>query len=76
MRAASIPATPDWGMKREMLSQSFTTRIDQHGRFSASVPKPTVKHMGRQTLWGISPRCRRSSISAITAGNSAMVSIR
>lgn len=29
MRAASVPATPDWGMRREMMSQSHTTRIDQ-----------------------------------------------
>ena len=29
MRAASVPATPDWGMRREMMSQSYTTRIDQ-----------------------------------------------
>lgn len=29
VRAASVPAAPDWGMKREMMSQSYTTRIDQ-----------------------------------------------
>lgn len=29
MRAASVPAVPDWGMRRELMSQSFTTRIDQ-----------------------------------------------
>jgi DNA polymerase V len=29
LRAASVPADPDWGMKREMMSQSFTTKIDQ-----------------------------------------------
>jgi len=29
MRAASVPAAPDWGMRREMMSQSYTTRIDQ-----------------------------------------------
>jgi len=29
MRAASVPASPDWGMRREMMSQSYTTRIDQ-----------------------------------------------
>ncbi|MFI7857312.1 MULTISPECIES: Y-family DNA polymerase [Pseudomonas] len=29
MRAATVPAAPDWGMKREMMSQSYTTRIDQ-----------------------------------------------
>lgn len=29
MRIASVPTDPDWGMRREMMSQSFTTRIDQ-----------------------------------------------
>ncbi|HEK1009254.1 TPA: Y-family DNA polymerase [Pseudomonas putida] len=29
MRAGSVPASPDWGMRREMMSQSYTTRIDQ-----------------------------------------------
>lgn len=29
MRAASVPAIPDWGMRRDMKSQSYTTRIDQ-----------------------------------------------
>jgi DNA polymerase V len=29
LRAASVPTTPDWGMRREMISQSFTTRLDQ-----------------------------------------------
>lgn len=29
VRAASVPATPDWGMRRDMMSQSYTTRIDQ-----------------------------------------------
>ncbi|MGF6391896.1 DNA polymerase V [Pseudomonas plecoglossicida] len=29
MRAASVPALPDWGMRREMMSQSYTTRVDQ-----------------------------------------------
>ncbi len=29
MRTASVPAAPDWGMRREMMSQSYTTRIDQ-----------------------------------------------
>ncbi|MEX5491544.1 DUF4113 domain-containing protein, partial [Pseudomonas fulva] len=28
-RAASVPAAPEWGRKREMMSQSYTTRIDQ-----------------------------------------------
>ncbi|MBV4481790.1 DUF4113 domain-containing protein [Pseudomonas sp. SWRI124] len=29
MRPACAPVAPDWGMKREMLSPSYTTRIDQ-----------------------------------------------
>ncbi len=29
MRSASVPRTPDWGMRREMMSQSYTTRVDE-----------------------------------------------
>lgn len=29
LRLASVPIDPDWGMRREMMSQSFTTRVDQ-----------------------------------------------
>ncbi|MHC8334135.1 translesion error-prone DNA polymerase V subunit UmuC [Pseudomonas sp. LB3P25] len=29
LRAASVPSNPEWAMRREMMSQSFTTRIDQ-----------------------------------------------
>ncbi|MCE1019666.1 translesion error-prone DNA polymerase V subunit UmuC [Pseudomonas monteilii] len=29
MRSASVPLTPGWGMRREMMSRSYTTRIDQ-----------------------------------------------
>nr|WP_224788216.1 DUF4113 domain-containing protein [Pseudomonas fluorescens] len=29
MCLACIPTTPDWGVRREMMSQSFTTRVDQ-----------------------------------------------
>lgn len=29
VRAASVPASPDWAMRREMISQSYTTRLDQ-----------------------------------------------
>ncbi len=29
MRLASVPVDPAWGMRREMMSQSFTTRIDE-----------------------------------------------
>ncbi|MEX3776192.1 DUF4113 domain-containing protein [Pseudomonas sp. MYb118] len=29
LRAASVPATPDWRMRRELMSQSYTTNLDQ-----------------------------------------------
>ncbi len=29
LRAASVPSNPGWGMRREMMSQSYTTRLDQ-----------------------------------------------
>lgn len=29
VRAATVPVSPDWAMRREMRSQSYTTRIDQ-----------------------------------------------
>ncbi len=29
MRPASAPAAPDWGMRRELMSQSFTTRVSE-----------------------------------------------
>ncbi|WDG40865.1 translesion error-prone DNA polymerase V subunit UmuC [Pseudomonas synxantha] len=29
LRSASVPVDPDWGMRREMMSQSYTTRLDQ-----------------------------------------------
>ncbi|TWD49514.1 translesion error-prone DNA polymerase V subunit UmuC [Pseudomonas sp. SJZ131] len=29
LRAASVPSNPDWGMRREMMSQSYTTKLDQ-----------------------------------------------
>ena len=29
LRLARVPTNPDWGMRREMMSQSFTTRVDQ-----------------------------------------------
>ena len=29
MRSASVPFSPDWGMRREMMSQSYTTKLDQ-----------------------------------------------
>ena len=35
MRVASVPRTPGWGMRRDMISQSYTTRIDQLWRVFA-----------------------------------------
>lgn len=29
LRTATVPSEPGWGMRREMMSQSFTTRLDQ-----------------------------------------------
>lgn len=29
LRPGRIPTAPDWGMRRELMSQSFTTRLDQ-----------------------------------------------
>lgn len=29
LRSASVPVDPHWGMRREMMSQSFTTKLDQ-----------------------------------------------
>jgi DNA polymerase V len=29
LRPGGVPAIPDWGMRREMMSQSYTTRLDQ-----------------------------------------------
>ncbi|MCO7614536.1 translesion error-prone DNA polymerase V subunit UmuC [Pseudomonas chlororaphis] len=29
LRSASVPTNPEWGMRREMMSQSYTTRLDQ-----------------------------------------------
>lgn len=29
LRAASVPTDPSWGMRREMMSRRFTTRLDQ-----------------------------------------------
>lgn len=29
LRTGSVPVTPDWGMRRELMSQNYTTRLDQ-----------------------------------------------
>ncbi|MFJ4344125.1 translesion error-prone DNA polymerase V subunit UmuC [Pseudomonas sp. NPDC089401] len=36
VRAGSVPRIPDWGMRREMMSQSYTTRVDQLWTVSAT----------------------------------------
>ncbi|MGH8346953.1 MAG: translesion error-prone DNA polymerase V subunit UmuC [Pseudomonas sp.] len=36
LRSASVPSNPDWGMRREMMSQSYTTRLDQLWRVTCS----------------------------------------
>jgi DNA polymerase V len=36
LRTASVPTNPDWGMRREMMSRSYTTRLDQLWRVSCS----------------------------------------
>ena len=36
LRPGSVPSVPDWGMRREMMSQSYTTRLDQLWRVRAS----------------------------------------
>jgi len=36
LRAASVPTNPEWGMRREMMSQSYTTRLDQLWRVTCS----------------------------------------
>lgn len=29
LRTGSVPVMPDWGMRRDQMSQSYTTRLDQ-----------------------------------------------
>lgn len=29
LRLAGVPAHPDWGMRRDMMSQSYTTKLNQ-----------------------------------------------
>lgn len=36
LRSASVPVNPDWGMRREMMSLSYTTRLDQLWRVSCT----------------------------------------
>ena len=36
VRAASVPSSPAWGMRRGMMSQSYTTRLDQLWKVSCS----------------------------------------
>lgn len=36
LRSASVPVDPDWGMRREMMSRNYTTRLDQLWRVSCT----------------------------------------
>ncbi|UVL97936.1 translesion error-prone DNA polymerase V subunit UmuC [Pseudomonas atacamensis] len=36
LRSAGVPINPDWAMRREMMSQSYTTRLDQLWTISCS----------------------------------------
>lgn len=36
LRTASVPTNPDWGMRREMMSQSYTTKLDQLWKVSCN----------------------------------------
>ena len=36
LRSASVPMDPDWGMRREMMSRSYTTRLDQLWRVNCT----------------------------------------
>ncbi|QYM99286.1 translesion error-prone DNA polymerase V subunit UmuC [Pseudomonas protegens] len=36
LRAASVPTNPDWGMRREMMSQSYTTKLNQLWKVSCN----------------------------------------
>lgn len=29
LRVASVPAAPEWAMRRNLMSQSYTTKVDQ-----------------------------------------------
>ncbi|MDU8062239.1 DUF4113 domain-containing protein, partial [Pseudomonas syringae pv. actinidiae] len=29
LRSGSVPSNPEWAMRRELMSQSYTTRLDQ-----------------------------------------------
>jgi len=35
LRSGVLPATPGWEMRRELMSQSFTTRLDHLWKVSA-----------------------------------------
>jgi DNA polymerase V len=35
LRAASVPAEPEWAMRRELMSRSYTTRLDELWRVLA-----------------------------------------
>lgn len=35
LRAASVPAAPEWAMRRDLMSSSYTTKVDQLWTVSA-----------------------------------------
>lgn len=36
LRAASVPTNPEWGMRRDLMSQSYTTKLDQLWKVTCS----------------------------------------
>lgn len=36
LRVASVPSSPEWAMRRELMSQSYTTKLDELWRISCS----------------------------------------
>lgn len=48
LRPGVVPATPAWSMRRELMSQSFTTRVDQCGRFPCGNRRSYTASPGRE----------------------------
>ncbi|RAI72477.1 hypothetical protein DOZ80_02750 [Pseudomonas fluorescens] len=42
MRLVSVPTDPDWGMRSEIMSQGFTTRVDQLWTVSVNKHAKTI----------------------------------
>ncbi|AKA84872.1 Error-prone, lesion bypass DNA polymerase V (UmuC) [Pseudomonas synxantha] len=49
LRSASVPVNPEWGMRREMMSQSYTTRLDQLWSVECSGDRSSD---GKRLEWG------------------------